>query len=140
MASSWLAVCVRSSAASPRLGETSRNQPAARIARTITTIAGGRGHTNTGDGGPATAKLELIKAISRRPATLILDDFLWRVHLQVPRQGEIAVFNRSHYEDVLHPVVYGQVSDIEMGRRYAQILGGTLEVDIRPLAPNDEAA
>ncbi|QBE63711.1 PPK2 family polyphosphate kinase [Pseudoduganella lutea] len=48
-------------------------------------------------------------------------DFLWRVHLQVPRKGEIAVFNRSHYEDVLHPVVYGQISDIEAGRRLAQI-------------------
>ena len=28
-------------------------------------------------------------------------DFLWRVHKQVPRAGEIAIFNRSHYEDVL---------------------------------------
>jgi PPK2 family polyphosphate:nucleotide phosphotransferase len=28
-------------------------------------------------------------------------DFLWRVHKQAPRAGEIAIFNRSHYEDVL---------------------------------------
>ena len=28
-------------------------------------------------------------------------DFLWRVHKEVPRAGEIALFNRSHYEDVL---------------------------------------
>jgi len=28
-------------------------------------------------------------------------DFLWRVHARVPRSGEIAIFNRSHYEDVL---------------------------------------
>ena len=28
-------------------------------------------------------------------------DFLWRVHRQVPRGGEIGIFNRSHYEDVL---------------------------------------
>lgn len=28
-------------------------------------------------------------------------DFLWRVHKQVPGKGEIGVFNRSHYEDVL---------------------------------------
>lgn len=48
-------------------------------------------------------------------------DFLWRVHLQVPRQGEIAVFNRSHYEDVLHPVVYGRIDSAETARRYAQI-------------------
>lgn len=28
-------------------------------------------------------------------------DFLWRVHRHTPRRGEIAIFNRSHYEDVL---------------------------------------
>lgn len=28
-------------------------------------------------------------------------DFLWRIHRQVPAKGEIAIFNRSHYEDVL---------------------------------------
>jgi PPK2 family polyphosphate:nucleotide phosphotransferase len=28
-------------------------------------------------------------------------DFLWRVHKQAPRRGDIAIFNRSHYEDVL---------------------------------------
>jgi len=28
-------------------------------------------------------------------------DFLWRVHPHVPAKGEIAIFNRSHYEDVL---------------------------------------
>lgn len=48
-------------------------------------------------------------------------DFLWRVHLQVPRKGEIAVFNRSHYEDVLHPIVYDRIDGPEAGRRYAQI-------------------
>ena len=28
-------------------------------------------------------------------------DFLWRVHARAPKQGMIAIFNRSHYEDVL---------------------------------------
>ncbi len=28
-------------------------------------------------------------------------DFLWRVHVHAPARGEIAIFNRSHYEDVL---------------------------------------
>lgn len=28
-------------------------------------------------------------------------DYLWRVHQQVPRKGEMVIFNRSHYEDVL---------------------------------------
>jgi PPK2 family polyphosphate:nucleotide phosphotransferase len=40
-------------------------------------------------------------------------DFLWRVHPQVPARGEITIFNRSHYEDVLvvrvHQLVPAQV-------------------------------
>jgi PPK2 family polyphosphate:nucleotide phosphotransferase len=28
-------------------------------------------------------------------------DFLWRIHKEVPRKGDVGVFNRSHYEDVL---------------------------------------
>ncbi len=34
-------------------------------------------------------------------------DFLWRCHQQVPPRGMIGIFNRSHYEDVLSPVVHG---------------------------------
>ncbi|MBA3599389.1 MAG: polyphosphate kinase 2 family protein [Methylibium sp.] len=48
-------------------------------------------------------------------------DFLWRVHQLVPRAGEIAVFNRSHYEDVLVPVVEGWIDGAERDRRLAQI-------------------
>ena len=33
-------------------------------------------------------------------------DYLWRIHQKVPAAGEIVIFNRSHYEDVLVPVVY----------------------------------
>jgi PPK2 family polyphosphate:nucleotide phosphotransferase len=48
-------------------------------------------------------------------------DFLWRCHAVVPRTGEIMVWNRSHYEDVLVPVVNGQIDKAERQRRYAQI-------------------
>ncbi|CAG9218424.1 Polyphosphate:AMP/ADP phosphotransferase [Paraburkholderia tropica] len=48
-------------------------------------------------------------------------DFLRRVHLQVPGAGELAIFNRSHYEDVLVPRVLGQIDADECERRYAQI-------------------
>ena len=34
-------------------------------------------------------------------------DFLWRVHSQAPAAGELTVFNRSHYEDLLVPTVLG---------------------------------
>jgi PPK2 family polyphosphate:nucleotide phosphotransferase len=48
-------------------------------------------------------------------------DFLWRCHAVVPRGGEIMIWNRSHYEDVLVPVVEGQIDKAETRRRYAQI-------------------
>lgn len=47
--------------------------------------------------------------------------YLWRIHRQVPAFGEIVLFNRSHYEDVLVPVVNGQIDREETLRRYAQI-------------------
>jgi len=48
-------------------------------------------------------------------------DYLWRCHAVVPRTGEIAVWNRSHYEDVLVPVVEGWIDKAEAKRRFAQI-------------------
>lgn len=48
-------------------------------------------------------------------------DFLWRVHREVPAQGQLVVFNRSHYEDVLVPAVHGQIDDDERRRRYRHI-------------------
>jgi PPK2 family polyphosphate:nucleotide phosphotransferase len=48
-------------------------------------------------------------------------DFLWRVHKRVPAAGEIGVFNRSHYEDVLVVRVHGLVPEPVWRARYAQI-------------------
>ena len=48
-------------------------------------------------------------------------DFLWRIHAQVPAAGMIQIFNRSHYEDVLVPVVNGTLTPEDAARRYAQI-------------------
>jgi PPK2 family polyphosphate:nucleotide phosphotransferase len=48
-------------------------------------------------------------------------DYLWRVHQQVPIKGEIAIFNRSHYEEVLITKVQGMIDAAECKRRYAQI-------------------
>ncbi len=48
-------------------------------------------------------------------------DFLWRVHAQAPAAGELTVFNRSHYEDVLVPAVLGQIDQDECERRYRHI-------------------
>jgi PPK2 family polyphosphate:nucleotide phosphotransferase len=48
-------------------------------------------------------------------------DYLWRVHNQVPGKGELVVFNRSHYEDVLITRVHGWIDDATAKRRFRQI-------------------
>ena len=48
-------------------------------------------------------------------------DYLWRVHQQVPSAGEVMVFNRSHYEDVLVPVVNGWITPEQTRQRFAHI-------------------
>jgi PPK2 family polyphosphate:nucleotide phosphotransferase len=48
-------------------------------------------------------------------------DYLWRVHQQVPGKGEIGIFNRSHYEDVLVVRVHDLVPRSTWRRRYDQI-------------------
>lgn len=48
-------------------------------------------------------------------------DFLWRIHKTTPARGEIAVFNRSHYEDILVPRVHALVPKAVWTQRYKQI-------------------
>jgi PPK2 family polyphosphate:nucleotide phosphotransferase len=48
-------------------------------------------------------------------------DFLWRVHAQTPKAGEITIFNRSHYEDVLVARVHELVPAHVWRGRYAHI-------------------
>ncbi|MEO7917125.1 MAG: polyphosphate kinase 2 family protein [Dokdonella sp.] len=48
-------------------------------------------------------------------------DFLWRIERQTPRQGEIVVFNRSHYEDVLIVRVHDLVPKPVWSQRFEQI-------------------
>src|ERR1700735_513845 len=48
-------------------------------------------------------------------------DFLWRIHRAVPEYGEIGVFNRSHYEDVLVVRVHNLVPKDVWSRRYGLI-------------------
>src|SRR5512147_1216814 len=46
----------------------------------------------------------------KEPTAEELDhDYLWRIHRQVPAKGELVIFNRSHYEDVLIVRVHGLV-------------------------------
>jgi PPK2 family polyphosphate:nucleotide phosphotransferase len=58
----------------------------------------------------------------RVPSTEELShDYLWRVHMAVPSKGQIAIFNRSHYEDVTVGRVDNSVEKNELNSRYRQI-------------------
>ena len=48
-------------------------------------------------------------------------DFLWRIEAQMPKRGEIGIFNRSHYEDVLVVRVHNLVPKAVWSQRYAAI-------------------
>src|SRR5258708_1795948 len=58
-------------------------------------------------------------AAFKQPTPTELDhDFLWRVHAQVPGKGDVATFNRSHYEDVLVARVHRLVPRATWSKRY----------------------
>ena len=48
-------------------------------------------------------------------------DYLWRIHQRTPAKGEISIFNRSHYEDVLVVRVHELVPKEVWSKRYDQI-------------------
>jgi PPK2 family polyphosphate:nucleotide phosphotransferase len=48
-------------------------------------------------------------------------DYLWRIHQKMPGNGEVMIFNRSHYEDVLVPVVNQWITPKQTQQRYAHI-------------------
>jgi len=64
-----------------------------------------------------------VKVVSfKKPTSTELEhDYLWRIHTHVPASGEISIFNRSHYEDVLVVRVHDLITPEECKRRYDQI-------------------
>ena len=67
---------------------------------------------------PAGVRVASFKA----PTAEELDhDYLWRVHKQVPGKGEMVIFNRSHYEDVLVVRVHNYVTPEVWAKRFEQI-------------------
>ena len=48
-------------------------------------------------------------------------DFLWRIHQKVPAKGEVVIFNRSHYEDVLIVRVQKLMPELVWKKRYKHI-------------------
>jgi PPK2 family polyphosphate:nucleotide phosphotransferase len=67
---------------------------------------------------PQSCKVTAFKT----PSTAELDhDFLWRIYRAVPGKGEVGIFNRSHYEDVLIVRVHNLVPKKEWHSRYDRI-------------------
>ncbi len=64
---------------------------------------------------PQGARVHAFKVPSPLEAS---HDFLWRAHEQAPARGEVVVFNRSHYEDVLVARVHGLVPKHVWSKRY----------------------
>jgi len=58
----------------------------------------------------------------KRPSSLELSyNFLWRINKEIPQNGMIKIFNRSHYEDVLVPVVEKWIDKKEAKKRFGHI-------------------
>ena len=67
---------------------------------------------------PQGARVTSFKAPS---SSELAHDYLWRVHANVPAKGEIGIFTRSHYEDVLVVRVHGLVPEERWRQRYHHI-------------------
>jgi len=87
-----------------------------------------QGMDTSGKDGAIRAFMDAFNAASVRVASFgkptapeLEHDFLWRIHPHVPGSGEIRIFNRSHYEDVLVVRVHDLVPRDVWGDRYRQI-------------------
>jgi len=67
---------------------------------------------------PQSCKVTSFKGPSEEE---LAHDYLWRIHKYVPRKGEVRIFNRSHYEDVLIVRVHDIVPKEIWSRRFEQI-------------------
>lgn len=62
-----------------------------------------------------------VQAFKQPTADEAAHDFLWRAHRATPARGEVAIFNRSHYEDVLVVRVHELVPKAQWKARYEHI-------------------
>jgi PPK2 family polyphosphate:nucleotide phosphotransferase len=62
-----------------------------------------------------------VTAFGRPSEEELAHDFLWRIHMAMPKKGMIGVFNRSHYEDVLVVKVRKLAPPAAIEQRYDQI-------------------
>jgi PPK2 family polyphosphate:nucleotide phosphotransferase len=62
-----------------------------------------------------------VTAFKVPSAQELAHDYLWRIHKEAPQKGDLAIFNRSHYEDVVAVRVHDLVPKQIWQKRYAQI-------------------
>jgi PPK2 family polyphosphate:nucleotide phosphotransferase len=62
-----------------------------------------------------------VKAFKEPTEEELSHDFLWRIHKSVPAKGEIFVFNRSHYEDIIQPRVHKTIHKSIWSQRFKHI-------------------
>ncbi|MEJ5927179.1 PPK2 family polyphosphate kinase [Corynebacterium sp. H128] len=62
-----------------------------------------------------------IAGFGKPTAEELAHDFLWRIEKELPAQGKVGIFDRSHYEDVLVHRVHELSSPEEIERRYGAI-------------------
>ncbi|MEK2646437.1 PPK2 family polyphosphate kinase [Bdellovibrio sp. BCCA] len=65
-----------------------------------------------------------VRVVSFKPPTEIekAHDYLWRIHKESPKRGEIAIFNRSHYEDFIVPYVHHFLPPHKLKQRLKDIV------------------
>ena len=62
-----------------------------------------------------------VKAFKEPTTEDLSHDFLWRIHKSAPAKGEIVIFNRSHYEDIIQPRVHKTIHKPIWSQRYEHI-------------------
>lgn len=62
-----------------------------------------------------------VASFKKPSAVELAHDYLWRIHLHTPMRGEIVIFNRSHYEDVLITRVHDLLPRKVLEKRYQHI-------------------
>ncbi|MCX6408030.1 MAG: polyphosphate kinase 2 family protein [Propionibacteriales bacterium] len=115
-----------------------------------------QGMDTSGKGGTIEKVVGLVSPLGVRIASFkkptpeeLAHDFLWRIERQLPSAGELGVFDRSHYEDVLIGRVRRLADAEEIERRYDAInaferryveSGGTVLKCLLHISPDDQAA
>ena len=63
----------------------------------------------------------VVESFKAPTASEVAHDYLWRIHRVLPERGDIGIFNRSHYEDVVAARAIGVIDDRRRKQRYEHI-------------------